>query len=453
VLSRSRLVQAALFLVTCATMAAPPLVNHLRADRTPPWPLYGADAEPAVRMPNFGNKDYPLWYHVGRIVVEDHKFPAGFPLYPTDPGRPFPFMYPPFAAVCLGLLSLLGPTGMLVALILLNAVSLAVVVELSVRMAAGTGRVSIWLRTIPAAVCLFFVNDMFLLGQPNLGLLCLVLGGLMLTRAGRGWAGGALFAAAAAVKAFPVVVIVYLIYRRYWTAAISMVVFGVAFFVLVPGAVRGFDRTFGELKTWADGMLFRQGEDGHGQRPQQSVGWRNQSVFGVCARLVGTGAANAEEVVNDPTTPPVSISMLHLDHRTTKWVSYAVCGLLGLLFVAVMPRRADRTRDTDAAEFGLLVILMTVGTPYAFGYYFVWLLYPLTVVVHHGLGHGGTPTERNVAWDVVVGVLVLFAASAPVAGNIYPMAYGSLFWAAMVTAAGCVWAIYRVRRTPTEVQP
>lgn len=443
--SRSRLTQSLLLLVTCAVMAAPPLVNHLRAGRTPGWPLYGADAEPAVRMPNFGNKDYPLWYHVGRIVVEDHKFPTGFPLYPTDPGQPFPFMYPPFAAVCLGALSLLGPTGMLVALLVLNAVSLAVAVELSVRLAAGTGVVPIWLRVVPAGVCVFFVNDMFLLGQPNLGLLCLVLGGLLLTRAGWEWPGGALFAAAAAIKAFPAVVIVYLLYRRHWKAAASMAVFTAVFLALVPGAVRGFERNLSELKTWASGMLLRQGDDGVGQRPQQSVGWRNQSVFGVCSRLVGTGAANAEEAINDPAAA-VSISLFHLDPRTTRWVSYGVCGLLGLLFVAALPRRIDRTRGTDAAEFGMLVILMTVGTPYAFGYYFVWLLYPLTVVVHHGLSHGGKLAERNVAWDVVIGVLVLFAASATVEGNIYPMAYGSLFWAAMVTLAGCAWALRRSQR-------
>jgi hypothetical protein len=429
--------------VTCTVMAIPPTVNHFRSVH--PWPLYSGDSPPILETPG-GNKDYPLWYHVGRIVVEGHKFPGGFPLYPTDPAATFPFMYPPFAAVCLGAISLLGPTGMLLTLLLLNAVSLAGAVELSVRLVAGTPNVSPWLRVIPSAACIFFVNDMFLLGQPNLGLLCLVLGGLMLARSGREWAAGVPFALAAALKAFPAVVIVYLMWRRYWKAAASMAVFTSAFLVLVPGTVRGFDQTLSELKTWANGMLFRQDASGHGQRPEQSVGWGNQSLFGLGNRLFRPGNVLARETL-DRGVPPLHVNVLDLGYRGAQLATLAVAGVLGLGFVLVMPRRADRTRDTDAAEFGILVVLMTVGTPYAFSYYFVWLIYPLTVVVHHGLGDHGRYAERNVAWDVVIGVLVLFAASAPVAGNIYPMAFGSLFWAGIVAAGGCVWALQRSKYT------
>jgi hypothetical protein len=148
----------------------------------------------------------------------------------------------------------------------------------------------------------------------------------------------------------------------------------------------------------------------------------------------------------DRNVEPLFINVVDLGYRGAMLATLAVAGLLGLGFVAAMPRRENRTRGTDAAEFGMLIVLMIVGTPYAFSYYFVWLIYPLTVVVHHGLNGRGKLTYRNVAWDVVFGVLVLFASSAPVAGNIYPMAYGSLFWAAMVTLAGCVWSMARAKR-------
>lgn len=448
--SRSRLLQALLLFVTCGVMAAPPLINHVRGKGYQAWPLFAdpTDPERTLAGNTGGNKDYPLWYCYGRIVVENPKsaeYPDGFPLYPSDPAAVFPFMYPPFAAVLLGGLSLLGPTGMLVALILLNVLSLIGVIELSVRLAAGTSNVSIWLRIIPTAVCVFFVNDMFLLGQPNLGLLALILGGLTLTRSGYGWVGGVLFAAAAAIKAFPAVVIVYLVWRRYWAAAISMVVFTAAFLVLVPAPVRGFERNLRELKVWADGMLFRQGEQGHGQRPEQSVGWGNQSLFGLGNRLLRPGNVMARESL-DGKTPPAYVNVVDLGFRGTQLATLGVAALLGLGFVLVMPRREARTRGTDAAEFGILIVLMVVGTPYAFSYYFVWLVYPLTVVVHHGLNRGGDLSRRNIAWDVVVSVLVLFALSgAAAAGNVWPMAYGSLFWAGLVAAAGCVWALSRER--------
>lgn len=455
--TRSPLFQYPLLLLVCGVMAAPPLVNHFRAEHPFPWPVF-ADTTPDHRVPPTvsQNKDYPLWYFVGRTVVEDatlrERSGADWPLYPTGPDDVFPFMYPPFAALCLGVLSLLGPTGMLIALIVLNVLSVATVIELGVRAVAGTGNVSVWLRLIPAAICLFFINDMFLLGQPNLGLLCLILGGLMLVRTDKPRnqvLGGGLFALATAIKAFPAVVIVYLLWRRQWLAAASMVVFCALFFVGVPAAVRGWDRSMGELKTWANGMLFRQGEKGHGQRPEQSVGWRNQSLFGVANRLLRPGNATAEETASAG-AEPLYVNVVDLDYRGAMIGAMATAGVLGLGFVLLMPRKRDRTRDTDAAEFGMLVILMTVGTPYAFGYYFVWLIYPLTVIVYHGLKPEGYLAERNLAWDAVLGVVVFFALSGLVAFKyILPMAYGSLFWAAMAALAGCGWALYRSRKVET----
>jgi hypothetical protein len=445
--TRSPLFQYPLLLLVCGVMAVPPLVNHFRAEVPFGWPVF-ADTPPDHRIPPSvsQNKDYPLWYFVGRTVVEDatlrERSGHDWTLYPTDPDAVFPFMYPPFAALGLGVLSLLGPTGMLVALILLNVLSVGGIIELSVRMVAGTGDVPIGLRLIPAAVCLFFLNDMFLLGQPNLGLLCLILGGLMLVRTPsprNRVLGGGLFALATAIKAFPAVVIVYLLWRRQWVAALSMVGFCLLFFVAVPAAVRGWDRSTGELKTWANGMLFRQGEKGHGQRPEQSVGWRNQSLFGVANRFLRPGNAKAEETASGG-AEPMYVNVIDLGYRGAMIGAMAVAGAFGLGFVLAMPRKAARTRDTDAAEFGMLVILMTIGTPYAFGYYFVWLLYPLTVLVYHGL------RGDRVTWAAVAGVVVMFALSGSQTFKWYePMAYGSLFWAAVAALAGCGWVTVRGR--------
>jgi hypothetical protein len=55
--------------------------------------------------------------------------------------------------------------------------------------------------------------------------------------------------------------------------------------------------------------------------------------------------------------------------------------LLGLVFIAVMPAAGQRTPETDAIEFALLLLLILIFTPLTFGYLFAWLLYPLTVIV------------------------------------------------------------------------
>ena len=63
-------------------------------------------------------KDYGLWYQVGLAVRQ------GLDIYPRpETGRLFPFMYPPSAAAMLGVVSLLGPTGTLIALVLANSAS------------------------------------------------------------------------------------------------------------------------------------------------------------------------------------------------------------------------------------------------------------------------------------------------------------------------------------------
>jgi len=407
----SRPVQIALLVFVVAGMAVTPLVN---------------------RFNGASNKDYPLWYATGQ------KFVHGEPLYPTD-GSVFPFMYPPFAGFALGAISLLGPTGMVVALVLFNALSFFLAVELSVRLVAGTPIVSLWLRTVPSAVCLFFVADMFTLGQPNLGLFVLILGGLMLLRHGYwGWA-GTCFALATAIKAFPAVVLIYLLWRREWKAAGAMVLITGFLLVVVPAPQRGFERNAVELKTWADGMLFRSAEKGVGQRPEQSVGWRNQSLIGVGHRYLRP--ANAEADAFDAAIAPQYVNVFDLSYKGANLVVAAVSALLGLGFILVMPARAQRTRATDALEFSLLLVLMTIGTPYAFSYYFVWLIAPLTVCVYRGGWLG---------WGAAVLVAILFALGieSAVTDDHTGMALGNLFWAAVVLIAALAAMLIGERRRP-----
>ena len=70
----------------------------------------------ATQLRGGTNKDYRLWYNVGQWVNR------GEELYlRSDFGEPFPFLYPPFAAVLLAAPSLLGPLGCVVALAVATA--------------------------------------------------------------------------------------------------------------------------------------------------------------------------------------------------------------------------------------------------------------------------------------------------------------------------------------------
>ena len=82
-----------------------------------------------------------------------------------------------------------------------------------------------------------YIWSSYHLGQPNLVLLALMLCGFVSLRTKREVVGGGFIAVAAAIKAFPVLAIVYLVYRRYWTAAGSLIVTLVFLLLILPATV------------------------------------------------------------------------------------------------------------------------------------------------------------------------------------------------------------------------
>ncbi len=140
---------AALLVTAIITFSVAPVYNNLHGDH---------------------NKDYNLWYWSGRTYLE------GSSLYPTD-DRPFPFMYPPTAAVGLALASVFGERPFLAILLLGNALAWIGAIFLSVKLATGSAlRQRPLLYLVPSVWAIPFISDMFLLGQPNLLLLTLILG-------------------------------------------------------------------------------------------------------------------------------------------------------------------------------------------------------------------------------------------------------------------------------------
>jgi hypothetical protein len=379
-------------------------------------------------------KDYPLWYGVGRAVL------TGADLYPTH-GHPFAFLYPPFAAVLLAPFSLFGRAFSILAIDLVNVASWWMAVALSDRLAAGPRKKPWWTLALPSVIALPFIFDMYDLGQPNLMLLAMVLAGLTLLSGKREWTAGAVFAAAAAIKAFPVAILPYLIWRRRWRAALSMALCAVAFLVLVPAPFRGFERNVAEVKTWASGMVLSAGEKGFGQRPEQNWGWKNNSLIALTHRF--TRPINAE--AETPKAEPLYVNVFDLSYDQANLALLALAGLIGIGFAAVLPPERRRTGPSDAAEYALLVTLMTVASPLARAYYFVWLLFPFTVLVYRA-ALDPEPGVRKVCAGALVASLVLFTVGAPLGSPHWPQALGNMFWASAVIAATLAWLIRRGAR-------
>ena len=222
---------------------------------------------------------------------------------------------------------------------------------------------------------------MFDLGQPNLVLLALMLFGFWLLQHGRPWMAGSMFALATAIKVFPVAVFPYLIWRRQWAAVAGMVVFLGVFLFVLPAPFRGYQHNVSELKTWYQGMVGSSSEKGFGQRDEQNWSWVNQSIIAMTHRLTRPINYNQDDP-NNPNKPPRTMNLVDLGFKTANWIVLAISFLIGIGFLAVMPSRARMTPRSTAEELGILFCLMTVASPLARQYYFMWLFFPLTVLIH-----------------------------------------------------------------------
>jgi hypothetical protein len=396
-----------LFLVCCVALMADVLVPE----------IWG----------NGKTKDYPLWFWAGQQVLR------GRDLYPSDPKAYFEFVYPPPAAILLAVPSYLGKIPLYLCLSVFNAVAWWMTAQLSNAMTGSERTPGPWLFALPAFVTVSFVFDMFDLGQPNLILLAMMLCGFWLLQHERPWTAGSMFALATAIKVFPVAVLPYLVWRRRWASVASMVVFLGIFLFVVPAPVRGFQRNVSELKTWVQGMVGSSSEEGFGQRGEQNWSWVNQSIIAVTHRLVRPVNYNQD----NPAKPPAYMNLLNLDFKTANWAVLVISVVIGLGFIAVMPLRSRTTPRSNAEELGILFCLMTVASPLARQYYFMWLFFPMTILIHRA-AYDPRPRVRIGTWSTLAVAGILMGLSFPVFPNDL-QAYGNNLAAAVIIAAGLVW--------------
>ena len=382
--SRARLLIRALFITTAITFTLLPFIRFLHS---------GTDM------------DYRTWFDAGQTVVR------GGELYPHT--QNFPFMYPPTCALLLAAPALFGKPALILILSSLNTLAWILCIRFSSALMSEQRA-----QNTPIVVATFivmpFVWSSYHLGQPSLVLLALMLGAFLSLRHGRETLAGALVALAVAIKAFPLLAIFYFIYRRYWMAAISLVIALVILLFLLPIPFRGWHQSLNDARDWQRGMLhYEQG--GIAQRPARGYTWKNQSIFGLANRLLRRVSVDEEP------DPLAYANLADLDFRTVNIVIMGSALLLGLSFVVAMPRQ--RAPEGDAREFAALLSLILIFTPLAFGYLFVWLMFPLALLIKRSL-----EVPASLIWVLIALALLTATAIAPRFAQIY----GSLFFAALM---------------------
>lgn len=380
------------------------------------------------------NKDYILWYYTGRAVVDGHV------LYP-DPGgsKAFPFMYPPSCAAMLALGSLLGQPAFVIGLEVINSIAWAAAILLALRLTTGRIRGMHPLIYLAPTICVLpFVSDTYLLGQPNLLLLALMLGAAACLKSKRQTLAGALIALAAAIKAFPVLAVFYLVRRRQWKATASMLVVLAALLLILPCAFLKPSRSWNDLKTWTKGMVLKYDADTIAQRPERAYGFKNQSLVALTNRLLRPVPADAESKTS------WRVNLADLDFRTVNVVIVLTAASLCLLYLAVLA--GTRFPEQIADEWALLLLLILMFTPLSFNYAYVWLFFPLMVAVADG--PPGETLQRKVwtVWLSVCAGLLAVTIFAPRTTQ----AYGNLFFTALLLYLGLSVRVLRSRGSAYE---
>ncbi|GAA2204723.1 hypothetical protein GCM10009787_73010 [Streptomyces bangladeshensis] len=258
------------------------------------------------------------------------------------PGTPYGFTYPPFAAVAMLPLALLGRTTAIVMSLLVNLAALAVVLRV---LAGPRWRRHGWYRwTLCLCLLALFepLRDTVSFGQVNLVLLALVLADAWLLATGRGRWAGAGIGLAAAVKLTPALFIGLLLLAGRRRAAGTAAAVAAAATALAVRADPAASRFYWTEALWDTGRV--------GRLDYVS----NQSLQGVLARLGESGR-------------PL----------------WATAVLLTLGVWAWRGRRAVAAGDWTAA-FALTGAAACLVSPITWVHHLVWLLPSFAVLVRAG---------------------------------------------------------------------
>ncbi|MFD4953581.1 glycosyltransferase 87 family protein [Streptomyces sp. NPDC058451] len=272
------------------------------------------------------------WVHHGGSLYDYHL-----------PGTTFGFTYPPFAALSMLPMALVGPNTAIAGALLLNLVAVAVVLRILAGRELNRHGWFGWALAACALALLEPVRDTISFGQVNLLLLALVLTDGWLLSTGRDRWAGAGIGLAAAVKLTPAVFIVLLLLARRRRAAAVATAVTTAATVLAAWAAPDASRFYWTHAVWDTTRV--------GRLDYVS----NQSLQGVLARLAAPG-----------------------EPSRTAWA------LAVLLVLAVWVWRTHKALRADdwRAAFALTGLVSCLISPITWVHHLVWLLPSFAVLAH-----------------------------------------------------------------------
>jgi hypothetical protein len=203
--------------------------------------------------------------------------------------------------------------------------------------------------------------------------------------------------------------------------------------IVLPMPCRGLSGAFEDVGTWTMGMVLRYDAGSIAQRPERGFGHKNQSLMALANRLLRAIPADGEA------RDGWRVNVLDLDFATVNKIILLSALILGGLYVGLMPGRGKGNRGTSAIEYALLILLILMFSPLSFNYFYVWLLYPLTLALHLGLEAPRGSASRRVLLGSVAGSLGSLSLS--LVESRTAAGYGNSFFAGAILMAGLGWKL------------
>ena len=390
-----------------------------------------------VKLLRHDVKDAEIWYRVGRRVL------LGQPIL-----RIPDFRYPPAFGVFVAPLCLFGLSGFFLAWYALNMGLFLLSVRWALRLVwppAG-GPAPARLHWVPALLVAVYALDNFFVGQTNIWVTFFLYWSMVELIRGREWRAGLPFAVTVATKAFTLPWIAYLIYRRHWRAAASVVLACVFFFLLLPAPFRGFSRNLAETVDWGRRVVEPYLTKGQaGDWGQHALDYEDQSLQAVLHRLLTP--VNASLLVKKEA--PFHVNFANFSEAA---VNGTLLGLLALLaggMVVACGLRPGHDPRLRGAELGLSVIVLMLASGLAWNYFFVMLLLPITAALAflyrpEGVRAGTLRLLRAALYVHGIAVVLQWRAL----DGPYIRALGSICWAAVLLFLALALACWDLRHAP-----
>jgi hypothetical protein len=320
-------------------------------------------------------------------------------------------------------LSLAGPVPMMLILLALSSLGYFMSIFISVYLATGKWTRQDWpLYLLPGLFCIPFAYDIYYLGQLNMTLLAVMLLGCFALEKKRPGFAGVLFAISAGAKAFPFTIILYLLWRRFYVAAASMLVTLTLILVVLPAPFRGFDRNWQELSTWTDQMLLHNNGATLANQADRGYKFGNQTLLSVVNRLMRPLPVGQVQDGN------LMVNLVNVSSRTAFATAIAIALALCAAFAVAMPPRRFLTRRILAFEFSIVLLFIVIFSPKAGSYYYCWTLPGFTLVIAELIAAPLSSVRRRWLTIGLSSCLFVFALALSQAFTRIPQGMGVTMW-------------------------